>query len=67
MEYRRLVEEQNAIAEAIWHAKRDGRVSYREYLAVRAAQDEASRHIWRQKHDWQTAYWRNWRLYRSRY
>jgi hypothetical protein len=65
-EYRQLLAEQDAIAFSIRQAKDDGRVSYREYLAIRAAQDEAGEHIYRQKHDTQVAFFRNW-LYRHRF
>lgn len=60
-EYYRLRNEQARIAEMERRAKADGRMTYGERLAIKRAQDEASRNIYRETHDGQKSYWRAWR------
>ena len=38
-------------------AKRDGHISREEARRIEQAQDQASRHIRREKHDGQTSWW----------
>ena len=54
----RLQAEQHRIAAMERAAERDGHVSRREARAIDRAQDAASRHIYRQSHDRQQAWWR---------
>lgn len=54
----RLQAEQHRIAAMERAAERDGHVSRREARAIDRAQDAAGRHIYRQSHDGQQAWWR---------
>lgn len=54
----RLQAEQRHIARMERHAKSDGYISREEARRIEAAQDRASRHIYRQSHDGQTSWWR---------
>jgi hypothetical protein len=54
-ELRRLEREQHAINKAEQHAKADGTVTAKERHRLAHAQRHASRDIYRQKHDAQTA------------
>lgn len=64
-EYIELEREQARIGAMIHRARADGRVDPYERRQIAAAQDEASRHIWREKHDaearghrpWFRRYW----------
>ena len=58
MEKWRLQGEQRRIAAMERAAERDGHVSRREERAIYRAQDAAGRHIYRESHDWQKAWWR---------
>jgi hypothetical protein len=67
-EYRRLMAEQERIADMERRAKGDGRVDRHEAARIRQAQDEASRHIYQERHDSETSnqrfgwrfWWRRW-------
>ena len=59
-EYYRLKQEQARIAEMERRAKADGHLSYSERQAIKRAQDDASRHIYRESHDGQKSWWRRW-------
>jgi hypothetical protein len=59
-EYWRLQSEQARIRQMERYARSDGYISGRERAAIEAAQDSASRDIWRQKHDAQRNWWRWW-------
>jgi hypothetical protein len=50
-EYQRLEQEQARINALERRAKADGRVDYREAAQIGRAQQEASRHIYQEKHD----------------
>ena len=54
----RLQAEQNRIAAMERAAERDGYISRREARAIAHAQDRAGRHIYRESHDGQKAWWR---------
>ena len=56
-EARRLWYEQRRIHQMERWAKRDGYVSREEARRIEHAQDAASRHIRREKHDGQTTWW----------
>lgn len=60
-EYRRLQEEQSRIAAMERRAKADGFIDPYERAQIRHAQNNASRHIYEEKHDGQTRYNRWWR------
>lgn len=59
-EYRDLVAEQAYIKRLENQAKADGRVTKREYSAIRDAQKAAEKHIYAESHDNQRALWRRW-------
>ncbi len=59
-EYAHLKAEQARIASMERAAKSDGVVTYREARAIEAAQDAASRHIYQEKHDGETARHHRW-------
>lgn len=50
-EYYRLEQEQARIRDLERRAKADGRVDHREAAQIRNAQQDASRHIYQEKHD----------------
>ena len=54
----RLQAEQRRIAALERVAERDGAISRHEARAIARAQDAASRHIYRESHDRQQAWWR---------
>jgi hypothetical protein len=54
----RLQNEQRRIATLERAAKRDGHISRHEARRIAEAQDRAGRHIYRESHDWQKAWWR---------
>ncbi len=63
-EYFELEREQARIGAMIHRARADGRVDPYERREIARVQDEASRHIWREKHDieargrpWYRRYW----------
>lgn len=58
-EARRLETEQARIRHMEANAERDGRVTRHERARIDHAQDAASRHIYREKHDGQSR-WSNW-------
>jgi O-methyltransferase involved in polyketide biosynthesis len=57
-EAHRLWQEQRRIHQIERWAKRDGFVSREEARRIEQAQDEASRHIRRERHDGQSSWWR---------
>lgn len=57
LEAQRLRAEQARIHQMERWAKRDGFISREEARRIEHAQDEASRHIRREKHDGQTTWW----------
>jgi hypothetical protein len=59
-EYAQLKAEQARIASMERAAKADGVVTYREARAIEHAQDAASRHIYQEKHDGETARRHHW-------
>jgi hypothetical protein len=65
-EYRNLLAEQRAIKDMETRALSDGHISKREYNQIRAAQQNASRHIYKETHDGQVSWYRKW-LYNHRY
>jgi hypothetical protein len=56
----RLQAEQRRIASMERWADRDGYISRREARRISEAQDRASRHIYRESHDSNKAWWRTW-------
>ncbi len=56
-EFYRLEAEQDRIRRIERQAKSDGYVSASERARIRHAQDEASRHIYQEKHDGQRRWW----------
>jgi hypothetical protein len=62
-EYRSLMSEQRRIMEIERGAKSDGVLTWREREAIRGAQREAGRHIYREAHDREGSWWRRWRSY----
>jgi hypothetical protein len=56
----RLRGEQRRIHRMERQAERDGHISREEARRIENAQDAASRNIYRQSHDHQTARWRRW-------
>ena len=56
----RLIEEQKRIAEMERRAERDGKVTRQEKAALDRAQDNASRHIYQERHDNESR-WSRWR------
>ena len=62
-EYRSLLSEQRHISEVERRAKADGVVTWREREALREAQRDAGRHIYREAHDGEVSRWRRWRWY----
>ena len=58
-EYERLSAEQNRIATLEARAKADGVVTRGERRVIRAEQQDASRHIYQEKHDGQSR-WNRW-------
>ena len=56
-EYYRLEREQARIRQMERQAKADGYVSASERARIRGAQEDASRHIYQQKHDGQRRWW----------
>jgi len=62
-EYRSLLSEQRRIMEIERRAKSDGLLTWRERDAIRGAQHEAGRHIYREAHDREGSWWRRWRSY----
>lgn len=58
-EYERLSAEQERIAAMERRAKADGVVTPGERYAIRGAQNDASRHIWQEKHDGESR-WSRW-------
>jgi hypothetical protein len=56
----RLQSEQRRIAAMERAAERDGYISRREARRIGEAQERADYHIYRQSHDRQKAWWRNW-------
>ena len=59
-EYAQLKAEQARIASMERAAKADGVVTHREARAIENAQDAASRHIYQEKHDGETARQHHW-------
>ena len=59
-EARQLEAEQARIRQMERNAQRDGRIDRREAAQIRQAQDNASRHIYQEKHDSETARTRRW-------
>lgn len=59
-EYIELEREQARIGAMIHRARLDGRIDPYERRQIVAAQDEASRHIWREKHDGEARGYRSW-------
>jgi len=62
-EYRSLMSEQHRIGEIERRAKSDGVLTWRERAAIRDAQRDAGRHIYREAHDREGSWWRRWRWY----
>ncbi len=58
-EYYRLQTEQARIAQMERRAERDGHIDRYEHAQIRHAQDQASRHIYAEKHDGE-ARWSRW-------
>jgi len=56
-ERQRLLREQAAIRRMERAARSDGHISRREARSIYEAQNEASRHIYRESHDRQRAWW----------
>jgi uncharacterized membrane protein YebE (DUF533 family) len=63
-EAERLIAEQRRIQAMESAATRDGRITAAERAAIGRAQDQASRHIYQERHDGETRYsrwgWRRW-------
>ena len=59
-EYRVLEAEQSRIRELERRARADGHIDSRERAQITQAQNAASRHIYRESHDNQRAWWRRW-------
>jgi hypothetical protein len=62
-EYQNLMSEQYRVRELERRAKSDGVLTWRERDAIRNAQREAGRHIYREAHDRDGSWWRRWRWY----
>ena len=62
-EYRSLMSEQRRITDIERRAKSDGVLTWREREAIRGAQSDAGRHIYREAHDREGSWWRRWRWY----
>ncbi len=56
----RLQAEQRRIAEMERNALRDGHISRHEQYEINRALNQASRNVYREKHDGQVSWWRRW-------
>ena len=59
-EARELLAEQKRIAETVRHARSEGHLDSAERMRLKALQDNASRHIYAERHDSEVAYRQPW-------